>query len=151
MEPLSLKSALETLKKMSALKKEASDVEFKEVILELRNQLLEAQEQALSLREDNLALKQKLAQRGNSENLTEGKLEVQGFYYDSVDGKPVGLPYCNLCLEKENKLYRAANRNKYYSKCDNCNTTHNAGPNGKVNENEPPRSLKPVRKSRDLW
>lgn len=64
-------------------------------------------------------------------------IELQGFKYDSLDGKPDGLPYCPTCEVREGKLYRLAKISSYYSECHNCGKTLNAGPNGCVNQDGP--------------
>ncbi len=65
-------------------------------------------------------------------------VEIEGFKYDSKDGRPSGLPYCPNCEVKEGKMYRLSKGDEQFSDCLNCEKTHNAAANGRVNLKSPP-------------
>lgn len=145
-ETFPFKKVLDGITKLNDLKKELSDVEFKEALVALKSDLIDAQEDNLRLRAENLELKAELDQIEKNKELDANTIEVSGFLYDEVNGQPVGLPFCPTCLVKEEKRYRLARGNENYSNCPNCKTTHNAAMDGRVNMRNPPP--KRVRNSR---
>lgn len=132
-----LKDLADGAKRLGEIKKEFSDLEFNERILELRQLLLSAQTEILSLREEKLEIKSKFEDLQKSGALSANLKEIQGFKYDMKDGKAVGLPFCPACEVRDGKLYRLRRANDQYSLCPNCDKTFNAGQNGRVNGDEP--------------
>ncbi len=133
-DAISLKGALEAVARLSQIKKELSDADFKQSIVELRGLLLDAQENILELREENLSLKQEVEKLAKIQTAETPTVEIEGFLYDLVNGQPSGLPYCPTCLVKEDgKRYRLGKLNKEFSECNNCKVTHNASSGGRVN------------------
>ncbi len=132
-----LKDLADGAKRLGEIKKEFSDLEFNERILELRQLLVSAQTEILALREENLEIKSKFENLQKREKQAVNFIEIQGFKYDEKDGKPIGLPFCPACEVREEKYYRLTRSNNWYSQCPNCNTTFNAGQNGRVNEDGP--------------
>ena len=121
------------LKRLSSIKKEMDEVTFKEEILLQRSLLLDAKEEVFRLREEmtNLASEMKAlqAQSARLNNL----VEVEGFKFDQVDGRPVGLPYCPKCeVSEKGALYRLKRANSSYSSCPNCKNSFNVAKDGFV-------------------
>lgn len=133
-----LKDLADGAKRLGEIKKEISDLEFNERILELRQLLLSAQTEILTLREEKLELKTDIAALQEKEDLTGMLIEVEGFKYDAKDGQPSGLPYCPTCDVKDGALFRLSRKNEQFSKCPNCGIQHNAARDGRVNMDNPP-------------
>ena len=123
-------------KRLAEIKKDFSDLEFKETILELRELLLSAKKEILD-RDTKLAdLNAQLTEFERRRDKRSKLLEVEGFKYDGKQGVPDGLPYCPACEVREGgNLYRLLQLDGYFSKCPNCKENFNAGPNGRVHRN----------------
>ncbi|WP_341368816.1 hypothetical protein [Yoonia sp. BS5-3] len=120
-------------RRLAEIKKDFSDLEFKERILELRELLLAAKEEILNRDTEIAELKATLMAHERRAELQSNLLEVEGFKYEVSEGKPVGLPFCPTCEVKEDgKLYRLGRMNDQYSECPNCKYSFNAGSNGLV-------------------
>lgn len=116
---------------LQRLNKELSELELKEEILNLKQLLLAAKEEIMAKDEQLKTLQTSIGKRSET-------VEVLGFRYDLVDGKPSGLPYYPTCEVREEKLYRLSKSNSAYSWCPNCNVTHNAASDGRVHDVPPP-------------
>lgn len=135
-------------KRLAEIKKDFSDLEFKERILELRELLLSAKEEILSRDTEMADLKTALAERDKQAEKRAELLEVEGFKFEVSQGSPVGLPYCPTCEVKEDgKLYRLVRMNDQYSQCPNCKYSFNAASNGSVHEKTPPLPKREKRSS----
>ncbi|MBW6507600.1 MAG: hypothetical protein K0B00_12730 [Rhodobacteraceae bacterium] len=121
------------LKRLTTIKKEMDDIQFKENILELKELLLTAKEEILGMREENVNLKTTIRENARAQERARNLIEVEGFKFDSADGSPIGLPYCPNCeVKEEGKLYRLKRANDYYSDCPNCKTSFQVGKDGRV-------------------
>lgn len=126
------------MKRLQKINKDLSEIELREAIVEQRELLLTAREEINSLREEISRLEGDLADEKKKQEQVSKTTEVSGFKYDTVDGAPIGLPYCPTCEVKESgKLYRLKKTNAYYSKCPNCNNSYNVGEGGRVHEDTP--------------
>lgn len=47
--------------------------------------------------------------------------EVNGYLYQTVEGEPVGLPFCPKCRTSDAKLYRLTGKYARERSCPNCN------------------------------
>lgn len=133
-----LRDLADGAKRLGEIKKEFSDLEFNERILELRQLLVSAQTEIVTLREEKLDLKAEITALQEREDQATTHVVVEGFKYDSVGGQPSGLPYCPNCEVKEGKLYQLSKGSEQFSNCPNCEKTHNAAANGRVNLKRPP-------------
>lgn len=128
------------LQRLNSIKKEMSELDLREAILEQRSLLLDLKEEVLSLREKNEALALELAAKSLGNDKLSQTKEIDGFRFDIVDGNPKGLPYCPTCeVREDGKLYRLNRSNEYYADCPNCSTSYNVGKDGRVHEKSPPR------------
>jgi len=132
-----LKDLADGARRLAGIKKEISDLEFNKQIVELGQLLVSAQAEILDLQRENLEIKSKFEDLQKRSKQSADLIEIHGFKYDERDGKPVGLPFCPACEVREEKYYRLTRANDWYSQCPNCNTSFNAGQNGRVHENEP--------------
>ena len=125
-------------KRLAEIKKDFSDLEFRETILELRELLLSAKEEILD-RDTKLAdLNAQLTEFERRRDKRSNLLEVEGFKYDVSAGAPHGLPYCPTCeVKEEGKLYRMKRLNDQFSECPNCKTDFNAAESGLVHQRRP--------------
>jgi hypothetical protein len=126
------------LKRLSTIKKEMDEVSFKEEILHQRSLLLDAKEEILRLREEHTALLSEIKEyQAKSERINE-LVEVEGFKFDQVNGRPSGLPYCPKCeVSEKGSLYRLKKANERYSECPNCKNSFNVGKDGLVHPPAP--------------
>lgn len=126
------------LAKVQSLRKEMSDADFQELILDIRGILADVRDENISLRDANRELENEIRDLNSKANFENTLIEIEGFKYDCVDGKPKGYPYCPICDVREGEKYRLSrNFSVDYSDCKNCNTSHNAGKDGWVNRDTP--------------
>ena len=132
------------LKRLSSIKKEMDEVTFKEEILLQRSLLLDAKEEVLRLREEMTNLLSEMKALQAQSTRLDNLVEVEGFKFDQVDGRPVGLPYCPKCeVSEKGALYRLKRGNGGYSCCPNCKNLFNVGKDGFVHEEPPTYVFKP--------
>ncbi len=57
---------------------------------------------------------------------------IDGYKYDQIDGRPVGLPYCPQCETAEDKMFRLIKSGSQGSRCSNCKNRFPVVADGKV-------------------
>ena len=126
------------LKRLSTIKKEMDEVTFKEEILLQRRLLIDAKEEVLRLREEKTELLTEIKELQAQSLRLDSLVEIEGFKFDQVDGRPVGLPYCPKCeVSEKGALYRLKKANDHYSDCANCRNSFNVGKDGSVHGQPP--------------
>jgi|GEM_PF-7031369 len=126
--------------RLKQIKKEMSELEFKEALLDQRSLLLELKQAMLELKEENSRLKEEIIAVQKSDDRLAGTMIVTGFRYDRKEDSPVGMRYCQACEERDGKLYRLSRLNEHYASCPNCSKEFNAGMNGNVHGDWPEQS-----------
>lgn len=128
-------NALENLKDLQS---HVEDLNEKEQLVHLRSVFVDMKQEIIDLREENYSLKQKHHEASAHQTLLDSLIEVDGFFYDKDgENKPVGYPYCPMCLRKENGPFKMLRLAHNASVCPNCNSRFRAGADGKINIRRP--------------
>ena len=125
--------ALEVLKTLRDISKTSDDAAYKLAIAEITTLLADAKIGLAEHKEMVASLNSRIKDLETMAEFENALIEVWGFKYDEVDGKPTGYPYCPTCEVKEGKYYRLSRIDNEISTCLNCKNFHNAAQNGRVN------------------
>lgn len=138
---MDLMTALSAIQQTLGITKELRDIDGKidaavwklklneiiEKLIETKDALIDEKELQKELKAEIERLEAKLADRGRHKD-ENGQL----FEIDTA-GNKVGVPYCNHCYVKEEKLFRLRHHEarpgiESYFRCDNCKITIFTGP-----------------------
>jgi hypothetical protein len=121
--------ALKLTKELRDIDRQIDKAELKLRLIDLVDRLLEAKEALQDAKEDRRALLDKISELEHTLARKPRLRDESGRLYEIDEGgNAVGNPYCNLCLVRENKLYRLihhrATEHIYaFYRCQNCEST----------------------------
>ncbi len=134
-------STLDLVKKLKNLDHDLDKASLKSDMVELYSNLAEVK-MALVDAQQALHEKDRLLEEFKAQGDFKGTLvTIHGFKYYETDENPIGLPYCPTCETNHGKFFRLSRKDEQYSRCMDCNKSHNAGMDGRVNKKTPPISL----------
>lgn len=130
-DPSSLMTALNSLKVASDLVKalRAADVSYEKAemklkIAELTELLADARMSVLDTQEEIFGLRARIRELGESSRKRSRRDTFQFrevAYWEVVDGAVVDGPFCQKCLDADDKEIRLVDRKNGYTCCDKCN------------------------------
>lgn len=127
-----LKDIASGIEKLQKFTRDVENVEYKEQILDLREMIADVREELLEKDDELKTARDEIAALKETAEFAESLIAVDGYKYDSVDEKPVGLPYCPTCEVRDGKLFRLIRFDENRSRCHNCKQSHPAGKDGRV-------------------
>ncbi len=101
-----LNDLAEGARALQRIKKDLSDVEFKEEILNLRQLLLSAQTELIEKTQEVSNLRREIADLTRTAEFAESLHSHKGFKFETKDGEPFGWPFCPACETNYSKFFR---------------------------------------------
>lgn len=112
--------ALSTVKAIQEIDKGINEAEYKLKIAELYTTLADVKIALSDAETEQRELHVVIKELQSAANFEKSLIEYKGFQYDlGDDGKPVGPPYCPVCITNEKKFFRIY-RGGADNTCPNC-------------------------------
>lgn len=127
------------------LQESVGNVNNKEQFIDLRSFVVDMKEEIINLREENRVLKEEARRVIEQQGFLDSLIEVDGYLYDKDEEfRPVGYPYCPICLRVEHGPFKMLRISQQVSVCPNCKQKFRAGADGKTSKRTPEAKNKRV-------
>lgn len=118
--------AVSIVKGVRDIDKDLSQAELKAAMAEIYDKLSDLKMALTDAREEIREKDDTIKTLKASRHRLDALIEIQGFHYDVVEGKPLGFPYCPRCIAREGYFHKIYAPNHLHGPrlCPECKTDY---------------------------